>query len=227
MPCWGWGPSPPQLQRPSCCLSPSGPGIQPGEQGGSWAPHPPRGFLCRSSSSPLFFRSAPIKVVFPTRCCSSRPMMGSGHPAMPPVAPHPCPHLDHSASRLSPTSPSWGAAGSNGGAQSRALGIPQSLLPVPHRGSMCQGQARRWGHWAGSAGTAGNAGPAASAGQAVRCRQGRRCRTGSRQADGLPGGKRHGAEDMPRSGAVSPAQIAFPLRSNFSCQAGSLRPTVP
>lgn len=48
--------------------------------------------------------------------------------------------------------------------------------------------------------------------------------TSSPRADGLPGGKRHGAEDVPRSGAVSPARIAFPLRSDFSCQAGSLRP---
>lgn len=45
--------------------------------------------------------------------------------------------------------------------------------------------------------------------------------TGS-AADGLPGGERRGTEDEPRSGAVSPAQIAFLLRSDFSCRAGSL-----
>lgn len=68
--CWGmggllgvWGisallglgnPAPRSSSRLFGAFPPRGSGNPPGEQGGSWAPRPPRGFLCCSSSSPFF-----------------------------------------------------------------------------------------------------------------------------------------------------------------------------
>lgn len=145
MPCWGWGPGPPWLQPPSRCLSPRGSGTPPGEQGGSWAPHPPRGFpsFFLFPAPQLFFRSAPIKVFFPTRCCSRRPVMGRGHPAMLLAAP---PSPSPQCQRAQPHIPLLGGSGGDSGQGPQ----PHSLLPVPHCDRVCQGQARRWGRCAGS-----------------------------------------------------------------------------
>lgn len=50
----GLGTGPPQLWLPSRCLPPSGLGDPCREWGGSWAPRPPRGFLCQLSFSHFF-----------------------------------------------------------------------------------------------------------------------------------------------------------------------------
>lgn len=197
----------PWLWLPSRCLPPLGLGDPSQGAGRELGPLSSSWLSLLFFLSPLFFRSAPIKVVFPTWCWSRRPMMGRGYPAAPPAAPPPLvlPWPRASATVPAGSAPHPAPGGQQGAKGSSGQGPWHHPAPAPHPSMAARTGARH---------TDGAAGPGA----------GGLGRASSPRADGLPGGKWHGTEDKPRSGAVSPAQIAFPLRRDFSCRAGSLRP---
>lgn len=146
--------APPWLWPPSRCLPRLGLGDPSQGAGRELGPSSSSWLSLLFFLSPLFFRSAPIKVVFPTRCWSRRPMMGRGYPAAPPAAP---PSLVLPWPRASATVPAGsaphpapgGAAGNKGELGAGPSASPSPCSPSLH-GSAHRGQAHRWGRWAGS-----------------------------------------------------------------------------